>query len=475
MKKSTLFFTLLFFNCFHFAFSQGSNYSIKVKINGPKDKYVHLAHFFGYNQYIKVDSAKLTDGYYHFKGSEPLKGGIYLIVLKANQYYDFVVSGTEKDIEIEADTVDFVKSVKFKGSKENDILFGYRKYLAEKSAEAGQLSRTMQTATDPTAMEAARNKMNGLQKEVTDYMQATVKNNPGTFAAKVIKANMEPEMPKEVPKKADGKTDSTALFNNYKAHYFDNLDFTDERMLRTPFLQSKIEKYFKELVYQVKDSVIHDADRVIMRSKKNQEVYRYVLWMITNKYENTEIVGLDGVFVHLAENYYMKDATWLDSTQRAKFVERVTILKPLQTGVVFPSLVLSDTLGKEFNVLNSTAKYTVVYFYSPDCGHCKDNAPKLVKTYDELKLKGVEIYNISIDYEPEKMLKFINTYKTGKMKNLWDAKQKYYFRNNFDVYSTPTSYILDSKKRIIAKRIPIEEIDGFLQFYEKQQAAQSKM
>jgi hypothetical protein len=35
-----------------------------------------------------------------------------------------------------------------------------------------------------------------------------------------------------------------------------------------------------------------------------------------HKYETTEIVGLDAVFIHLAENYYLKDADWLDSTQR---------------------------------------------------------------------------------------------------------------------------------------------------------------
>ncbi len=57
-------------------------YHISVKMNGVEpDKYVHLAHYYGYNQYLKVDSAKAENGVLHFKGKEPLKGGIYLIVL----------------------------------------------------------------------------------------------------------------------------------------------------------------------------------------------------------------------------------------------------------------------------------------------------------------------------------------------------------------------------------------------------------
>jgi thiol-disulfide isomerase/thioredoxin len=474
MKKNSLLIVLGMFISF-FASAQKNAYDIKIKLKGAEpDKYIHLAHYFGYNQYLKVDSAKLENGVINFKGAEPLKGGIYLIVLSAQKYYDFLISGTEPSMEIEADTTDFVKSVKFTGSKENDILFGYRKFLDDKSTQAMAIQKTAQTG-DAAAKEVAKNQMMKLQDEVTAYMKDVTDNKKETFAAKIIKSNIEPELPKEAPKLANGKSDSTFLFNLYKKKYFENIDFSDERMLRTPFIQSKIEKYFKDLVYQVKDSVNADSDKILKLSKKNTEVYRYVLWMLTNKYENTDIVGLDGVFLHLAQNYYLKDATWLDSTQRAKFQERVNILKPLETGKIAPTMILSDTLGVEQNViLNSKGKYTILYFYSPTCGHCKDHAPELVKYYDENKAKGVEVINIVIDHEDkqlEQVKTFINTYKTGKMKNFWDMRNRYYFKNTYDVYSTPTSIILDSEKRIIGKRIPIEEFNKFIEFHEKKKEA----
>ncbi|MDP5120943.1 MAG: redoxin domain-containing protein, partial [Spirosomaceae bacterium] len=312
-------------------------------------------------------------------------------------------------------------------------------------------------------------KMQGLQKEVNGFMEKTVQDNEGTFAAKVINANIEPDLPTEadIPMLPNGKKDSTYIFRYYKAHFFDNLDFSDERMLRTPFLQTKLDKYFTDLVYQVADSVINDCNRVLTLSKQNSEVYRYVLWFTTNKYETTEIVGLDAVFIHLAENFYLKDADWLDSTQRAKFQERVSILKPLQTGKVFPDLTVYDLDGKERKVANSKGDYTVVVFYSPDCGHCKDSAPELVKFYEEYKNQGIQIFNISTDYEPEKIKKFVSEYKTGDLINAWDAKGNYYFRNAFDVYSTPTTYVLDAQKRIVGKRIPVEELGRFLEFQKR--------
>ena len=60
-------------------------------------------------------------------------------------------------------------------------------------------------------------------------------------------------------------------------------------------------------------------------------------------------------------------------------------------------------------------------------------------------------------------------YKTQPLLNLWDSKGRYVFRNSFDVYSTPTNYILDKDHKIIARRIPVEKLEDYINFYERQQ------
>jgi peroxiredoxin len=474
--KSVLKVFLFILLALNFAKAQTPTYTIKAKIIGlPEDKTIYLAHYYGHSQYLKMDSAVAKNNYVEFTGKEELKGGIYLIVLNASKFYDIVISGTEKNISLEADTADFVKSVKFTNSPENDLIFSYRKFLAAKSEQASTYQKVFKDKKDDkVAVKEATDKLVALQTEVNEYIKSVANNNPKLFAAKVIKANIEPDVPAEDPILPNGKRDSLFRFNIYKKKYFDNIDFTDERFLRTPFVQTKVEKYFKDLVYQVTDSINLEADKVLKLAKKNKEMYRYVLWMISNKYETTDIVGLDGVFIHLAEDYYLKDADWLDSSQRAKFRERVDILKPIQTGKVMPNFILEDTTGRVRTVFDTKAKYTVVYFYSPDCGHCRDHAPDLVKFYDDNKAKGIEVYNISIDHDRKKTADFVKTYKTGKMINLWDAKTYYDFRKKYDIYSTPTSYILDSQKRIIGRRIPIEEINKFIEFHEKKANSESK-
>ena len=39
------------------------------------------------------------------------------------------------------------------------------------------------------------------------------------------------------------------------------------------------------------------------------------------------------------------------------------------------------------------------------------------------------------------------------------------------IYKTPTIFLLDSEKRILAKSIPLEDVKGFVEFHEKQLAA----
>lgn len=464
----------IFFLAFLLAavFTVRAQQKLTVKMPVPDtSKYIQLAHYFGYKQFQKVDSVKVSkDGLLRFaSGSEGWKGGVYLVVISPSKFYDLVISGKENDIYMEFDTADYVNSVKFRNSEENELLFGYRKFLNRKMKAGEQLQAQLKAEQDPARAGTLKKELDALQKEVNGELKKKAASRPDLFASRILTANLEPELPEKAPLLANGKPDSTFFYREYKKKYFDHLDFSDERMIRTPFLESKVERYFSNLVYQRADTLKKETSYVLGLAKKNKDVYRYVLWYLTNRYENTDVVGLDGVVVHLYENHYLKDADWLDSTSRAKFAERLSIMKPLETGKVMPALILKDTLGKTHDLYNVRAKYTIVYFYSPTCGHCKDHAPELVKYQDENRARGIVVWNVSADVERdfEEMKKFIATYDLGRVTNLHDPDRKYDFFHRYDVYSTPTLYILDEQKRIIARRIPIEDLNNFLTHYEK--------
>ena len=432
---------------------------------------VLLAHYYGYKQFIKVDSAKVDEnGLLTFENKDNnWKGGIYLIVTSSSKYYDFIYSGNENNITITFDTTDYINTVKFENSPENDYLFSYRKFLDKESKKAAGLQEKLKTESDLAKITEIRNTLNGLQKEIDKDIRNRAAQKPEFFASKIMLANLEPELPDQPPLLPNGRPDSTYFFRTYKAHFFDHLDFSDERLIRTPFLESKVEKYFNNLVYQRTDSLKKDLDFVLNKASQDKDVYRYVLWYVTNKYENTDIVGLDGVVVHLYKNHYLKNGDWLDDSQRKRFTERLATIEPLETGKVMPQLILKDLEGKTHNLNEVKANFTLVYFYSPTCGHCKDAAPSLVKYQNENLDKGIVVWNVASDpaRDENEIRKFIKDYKMEGIMNLYDPDHQYDFYYAFDVYSTPTLYILDEQKRIIGKRIPIEEINGYIDYYEK--------
>ncbi|MFC0183229.1 hypothetical protein ACFFJX_11945 [Pseudarcicella hirudinis] len=74
--------------------------------------------------------------------------------------------------------------------------------------------------------------------------------------------------------------------------------------------------------------------------------------------------------------------------------------------------------------------------------------------------------------------KFINEFKTQEFVNVIDVhknpqtgKEEYYtdFRNVYDVVTTPMVYVLDRNKKILGSHIPVDQIEGLIDFYKSQE------
>jgi len=123
---------------------------------------------------------------------------------------------------------------------------------------------------------------------------------------------------------------------------------------------------------------------------------------------------------------------------------------------------------------NIKSDYTVVYFYSPSCGHCRDSAPKLKEFADAYRSKGVTVMAIAVEQSPEDWKKFIKEFKLEKVINGYDYTFRNDYRHQYDVWTTPTVYVLDKDKKILARKLPVEEIENFIGFHKRQQEIAKK-
>jgi thiol-disulfide isomerase/thioredoxin len=111
------------------------------------------------------------------------------------------------------------------------------------------------------------------------------------------------------------------------------------------------------------------------------------------------------------------------------------------------------------NLYDIDSKYTLVIFWASWCPHCNEMMPKILNIYQSsIDQKKMEIMAVSIDKDniewqqnlKEHQFTWINV---SDLKG-WDSQAAI----DYNIYATPTMFLLDRNKKIVAKPITFEEL-----------------
>lgn len=443
---------------------------MKFKVKGVPQGEAKLAYYFADKQYIK-DTVKIAaDGSFAFEKAEKYDQGIYLVVLPPdNQYFEVIVDETQ-NWTMETEYNKLTQKMKVAGSKENSTFYEYLKFVDDKKDAVEAVTNTI-TKFETDSLNPnykgnpeyvkAKAKRDQINKEVIDYKEKFISKYPEAFISKVFKASKDPEVPEM--KSRGGEEDKAGRWHYFKEHYWDGIDLTDDRMLRTPILHQKLQYYMTKLVVQTPDSINVAADKLLAKIPDNSDILKYFIIYITNTFETSKQMGMDAVFVHMAKNYYMSGkAYWAHDTLIQKIGDRALKLDPILIGKIAPNLVMKDTSGVAHELHKLKNNITILYFWDPDCGHCKKETPKLKELYETeiAKEMDVEIFGVNTTQELELWKKFIIENDLNWI-NVHDPHQITRFKTKYDIFSTPVVYVLDKDKKIIAKRIGVEQLEEF--------------
>lgn len=439
---------------------------IEVKMKGIRDTTVYLANYFG-NKILRTDSIRINhNGTGTLSRTKALSEGLYLIYLNDKNYFEFLV-GNDQKFSIEAD---FAKSSenKYSGSDETEAFHQYQVFLTrQKAVQAALQGRLSAASGNADSLKILQEKLSGLNNIMEKYWNDGSVKYQGTFLSDFYRSMMIPVANDPVLPPLAKNPDSLKWVYKYNflaGHYWDNFNFARAGLIRTPVFQEKLDTYFKKIILQIPDSLINKMIYVTDKSKQNDEVYHYVLLYLLNEAIQSQIMGLDKAFVVLSEKYVLNDTkTWLDSATYRKIKERSGALKPNLLGNLAPELKLPDSEDNYYSLRQTNAKYTVLYFWEPDCSHCQKTTPLLNKElFQKFKNNGVQVYAVLTQNSKEKWMKAVREYGIQEWTNVWDPMYTSDFRRLYDVTSTPIIYILDKNKRIIAKRLDVESSVKFL-------------
>jgi thiol-disulfide isomerase/thioredoxin len=461
----------------------GEGYKISITLPSLSGDTIILGHRFNAS-FIPKDTTILdAGGKGIFNGHEELPHGMYLVYFPDQSYFDLLIS-TDQHFSIETDAPDYMSGMKFRDSEENEAFYQYQHFLSVNRENAMELQSELGKAASPEDSIELKNKLDDLNASVQEHIEAQIEENSSNFFGTFLKALQEIKVP-DPPLDENGKPlDPAFQYKYYKAHYFDNFDVSDVRLLRTPFYEQKVMTYIEKVAVQHPDSLILECDMLIEASRSDPQLFRYMLITLFNHYAKSQIMGMDKVYLHIAEAYYIPEADWSDQDFIEDLKERVEKLKPTMIGVKATDIQLvkvssdhfihaadneelkkNPYVGSLFQLHDVKSKYTILYFWEVDCGHCKKATPALYEAYGRLKEKGVEVIAISTLGGEEGKVKWINYINENGFYDWTNAWNPYdfTFKKIYDIATTPQLFILDEDMKIIAKRIAPEQAEKIIE------------
>lgn len=440
-----------------------------------------LAEYFT-NRMVPKDTAQISlEGEAVFKGEVPFDGGMYVMYFGSSYFFDFLMD-RDQFFSITTDSSDLVKHTVFSGSTDNQLFYSYKQYLADQRKLQQQYEAQLAAAETISDSSLISRNMEELNEQMTAYIDGMTINNRETFFSTFLLAMKEHQAPENILNGTRRQQDSIR-YVYYKDNYFNTFNVSDVRLLHTPLYEPKIKTYINRVVPQHPDSLIAATDMLMAQSRSDEAIFRYMLITLFNNFAESKLMGMDKVYFHIAEKYYIPEATWSSEEFLSKLRDNLEKSKPTFIGNVAPDFELKglpanhfhlaqmDTaikgdphVGYNFMLSEIPAEFTLLYFWEADCGHCKKSTPALYKVFEKYKDQEVQAVSVHVINSVEgkvKWVDFVNEHGLYDWVNCWSPYDNE-FRKQYNLQSFPQLFLLDKDKKIIAKQLTPEQADDIL-------------
>ncbi len=396
----------------------------------PADKYswVMIYEMQGRKK-VYVDNSQIKNG--KFKLLLPLgtsKGMMRLVYsTDKGKHIDFIYN--QKDFSFTCNPDDIENTISFKDSKENSLYFNYLKEAVplQEKADVLQISY-LRESKSKTARDYQKT-----VKKLSKIQEKYEEESEGMIANHFIKA-LRKFYEKEIIESPQ------ICLNTTKEHFFDYIDFSDNYLENSSLLSEKILEY----IFQ-----INSSDDVEVQNK----IYKKSCLDILKKVEKDMFAKRNMLEFLLINFSTIKNIPTVDfltgeykklqkGIQNTSFLKQIEDKMRLAIGKKAPNFYWGSK-NKNSLYQQPKKKNYILVFWSTSCPHCLDEIPKLyeyTKNNKDITVLAIALENDDLGFKhySEKFPKW-----------------------TYEIHSTPTYYILDKNKRIIANPEYLKDIKAF--------------
>ena len=168
----------------------------------------------------------------------------------------------------------------------------------------------------------------------------------------------------------------------------------------------------------------------------------------------------DPILLHLYDKYNLPCCLG----DRARIAKRkIDVVRKLAPGAQIPELTAYDIDGKQHSTNEIQTKYTILWFWDPDCDHCQEQTPILHDLYQEKADElDFEVFAVEVNDDYDRWTAFSEKHGLSDWINLSTSmgETSEDFIEYFDIVTTPVILLIDNEKNhvIIARQITLDEI-----------------
>jgi thiol-disulfide isomerase/thioredoxin len=399
---------------------------------------------------VYISNSKIDNDQFKLEIPQGTEAGMYRLSFSPEVFgfVDFIFN--QENISLKFDSRNLSNSVAFLISEENKT---YASYLVETTNVKQKLDSLQivffglkDKKQDEITIDLYAKTLNQYHKIQSEYETKT----DGKLANHFIKSGRNYFAPTLF-------TSPQEYLNSVKQHYFDFTNFDNPVLMNATFFGEKAIEYVFYLNVsddlQVQNALYKNAiGEVMQKVGENNEVKSDILTSLIYAFEQFENLAMTGFVI---DEYYdklpanLKDEALIDEMQSK--------IK-LAIGNKAPEITWEENgAQKKLSELNVADHYILV-FWSTTCSHCLQEIPKLYEFSlgnDAIHVIAVALEDHKKDYEQfaKKLSTWTNILGLKKWEN---AMAKAY-----NISSTPTYFILDKDKIILAKPEHFEDVKAY--------------
>jgi len=427
---------------------------IEGTIRGYENNRLYLMSIYG-EKTKAIDSAQ-TDPLGHFKFTLINRlPGMYRVQWSKEGTVDLVWN--EEDVNFTTAAKGAEDSLRIISSFENTINLAYSRLDRTNQGKLQLLIPVVDYYPVKDSFYAlAVKEMELIQTMQQHYLDSLVNKYPGSLAVRIAKVYQTPFIPASLSKEE--------RISFLKQHYFDKVDFNDTTLLRSMAFVNKAIAYLS--IYsnnrmsqkQLEAEFIKAVTVMLGAASVNPVVYKFWLDYLVGGFDKYHF---DEVITYIADNF-QDPSSCEDQQRKSALQKKLDTFKKLAIGKIAPELSVPDVNGKPVRLDEIKTEFTLVVYYASTCPHCVSMMPRLKELYEKQKPKRFEVMAVSIDTSRAAWTSFLKEDKLNWV-NVSDLKGfNGKSADDYNIYATPTMFLLDREKKILSKPISLMELEQAL-------------